>query len=233
MLVLLFTAITAVGCSDDDKPEPENPDRDYVGAWKMEWDDDDEVQVIVFNEDYSVEFYGTTQELFAEGKYEDVENGSYTVNESAGVMSVSLGGERYEVCLIGSGSDLYLEIGGDQAYRISRSEVPTEKVSSGGSSSDELSGTTWKVTSMTGWGAADISSYRGMELRFGYNGMVVEWYSSAQNYSGKYTISGDMINFEGIPLVDDWGPKYTFSISGKTLTLTEPSFGTSFILARQ
>lgn len=238
-ILLAFTAMTA--CSDkDDEPnvDPEDPEELHLGAWRLEWDDDDDVLFIVFDRS-KVTFYDTTYELLENDEYEDKTTGSYTVFDDGDIL-VTRDGETALVSLVEKNGRTYLDCDGDLAYRVDRSDVPSKKAGSGNSggsssSSDALSGTSWKITSMTGWGADAISEWRNVQLRFGNNGKVTEWYSSSESYSGTYTISGNIVNLKNIPLVNEWGPKYNYSISGSRLTLTADkgsSMETSFVLSK-
>lgn len=248
LLAILFAAMALPlsGCSDDkDEPvDPEDPELPYVGAWKMSWDDDNEVQILVFDEDGSMDYYETTTRLFEEGMYEYRSSGRFTYNESNNRLGVTLEGESEYITLVGTGSDAYLDIDGDRAYRLARKNVPTKKFDGNYDDDDDdddddegdaLSNTSWKVTNMTGWGADELSDYKNLKLSFRSNGKVTETFSDDSSYKGEgtYTISGNTLKLNGqLVLINSWGSTYTYTLSGNKLTL-KSSLNTSIIFTKQ
>ncbi|MBD5289855.1 MAG: META domain-containing protein [Bacteroides sp.] len=96
-------------------------------------------------------------------------------------------------------------------------DVPTTPTTS---TTDQFSNSTWALTSISGWGKDAFSDYSGMQLRFGTNGSVTEWYSASESYTGSYTISGSTLTFKSLPFTNEWGATYPFTVSGNRLTIT-------------
>ena len=252
LLAILFAAMALPlsGCSDDkDEPvDPEDPELPYVGAWKMSWDDDDEVQILVFDEDGSMDYYETTTRLFEEGMYEYRSSGRFTYNESNNRLIVTLEGESEYITLVGSGSDAYLDIDGDRAYRLARKNVPTKMFDGNYDDDDDdndddddegdaLSNTSWKLSKMTGWGA-ETSFYKDYELHFGSNGKVEEIYphASFNDSEGTYSISGNTLTLKDLTICNEWKTEYNFTVSGSRLTLIadyKGDFETTFIFTKK
>ena len=233
----LLVSVTFAACSDDDKDnapvvEPEDPETPWQGAWRCDWEEDDEIQFLVLDES-KVTLYETTSELLADGKYEDKTTGSYRYIASDDALRITIYGETVYAAIMGSGSSMYLEIDGNldsdgaRFRRVDRSEVPTKEAGYDEDDDDDgddetgdmLAGTSWKLTSMTGWGASDFSEYKGMQLRFGSNGKVTEWYSSSESYQGTYKLSGNSVKLDGIPFVDVWLWDFPITVSGNRMTL--------------
>lgn len=242
-ILMLFICLCASGllvsCGDDDKEEvvaPEDPEIPYLGAWRFDFDSDD-IEILVLDDYSKATIYVTTESLFGNGKYEEKYTGRYRETPGGQSLLITLDEDEFYIDIYGSGDNLYLEADEVRGRRINRASVPTEPGDSSEepSAKDKLSGTTWMLSSITGWGASSIDEYEGMQFRFGNNGSVTEWYTSEESYSGTYTISGDRISFKYIPFINEWGSSFDFSVSGTRLTLIQDrgeSFETSLIFTK-
>lgn len=248
-LIVLFTVFALSACSDkdDDEPqiipaEPENVQVPYIGAWYCDFGDGD-LEFVVFDEPNRLTVYETTKSLYKKGEYEEKLTGTYTYSSASSSLRCAVDGEIIYLDVMTRNGETYL-VGDDDedSYtfeRVSRESLPTKEASydddNDDNDSDVFSNTTWKVTNILGGGAYAIDEYRGMQLRFGSNGTVTEWYSSSESYSGTYTVTGNKVTFNKIPLVNAWGWDYTYTISGSTLTLKNSEtdqFNTSFVLTK-
>lgn len=241
-ILMLFICLSASGimvsCGDDDKEEvvvePEDPEIPYLGAWRFDFDYN-EVQILILDDYSRATAYITTESLFNDGKYEEKCTGSYRETSGGRALLIDLDEDEFYVDIYGSGNNLSLKIDDVKGQRISRSSVPTEYGESSdepSGSNDRLSGTTWRLSSITGFGASSIDEYKGMQFRFGTNGVMTEWYSSAESFHGTYAIAGNRISFRGIPFINEWGSSFDFSVAGSRLTLIQDkgeTFETSFI----
>lgn len=258
-LLVVLVGFMATGCSkdEDDDFDSKNP---FVGAWL--YDEDDETWLILYVDEGDkyggvVIAYETTPELYYRGYYTERYSGTYDLINEGTMIQYFLDDDEYDFLEIkGKGKNAYLQFpgGGFQFHRIETTDVPTRKsyatspeptptpdpeptpTPTPSTPSDELAGTTWKVTRMSGWGADGIYEYRGMELRFKNGGKVTEWYSYSDNNDGTYSISGNILTLDGLAMVNEWGPTYYFSISSDEMTLVSSkgsSLETKFYLTRQ
>lgn len=87
---------------------------------------------------------------------------------------------------------------------------------------DELSNTSWKLISISGWGAGESNDWRGEILAFGSDGSVTEKYVEGGSESGRYTLSDGKIKFDGINgWTNTWGSNFSYVISGDTMILKD------------
>lgn len=96
---------------------------------------------------------------------------------------------------------------------------------------DELSNTTWKLVSISGWGAGDSDDWRGTIFVFEPDGFVTEKYVEDGSESGSYTLTNGNIKFFGIDYwISTWGSTFSYVISGDTMILKDDlgSMGSTF-----
>lgn len=96
---------------------------------------------------------------------------------------------------------------------------------------DELSNTSWKLVSISGWGASDSADWKGEILAFGPDGSVTEEYAGGGSEKGSYTLTDGKIRFDGINgWTNTWGSNFSYVISGNTMILTDNlgSMGSTF-----
>lgn len=87
---------------------------------------------------------------------------------------------------------------------------------------DELSSSSWKLESITGYYSSQTSKWKGEVLEFGPNGTVTEKSVDGYSEKGTYTLSGDRVTFDGIDnLTNAWGRRFTYTLSGSTLKLKD------------
>lgn len=87
---------------------------------------------------------------------------------------------------------------------------------------DELSNTSWKLVSITGYGAGDSADWRGEILSFGHDGSVTEKYVEGGSETGSYSLNNGKIKFDGIDAwTNTWGSSFSYVISGETMTLND------------
>lgn len=207
--IVLLAGMALPACSSDE-PEGEDLSEKVIGAWQ---DTEDPGFFVVFNANYTFETYEESEDY--PGKYADKYEGIWAVNGSR--ILCSFPDKEFEASLK---NDMLICF--DETYkRCSMSDVPTQKAPTGGSSTgttDALTGTSWKLTKMTGW-AVDPDWY-GERLSFQSNGRVTEYYAEGGSGSGTYSISGSTLTLNGIAMVNYFGPKYSFSKTSSKLTLT-------------
>lgn len=96
---------------------------------------------------------------------------------------------------------------------------------------DEFSNTSWKLVSITGYGAGDSSNWRGEILSFGPDGSVTEKYVEGGSETGSYSLNNGSIRFSGLGAwTNSWGSSFSYNISGQTMTLNDDlgSMGSTF-----
>lgn len=96
---------------------------------------------------------------------------------------------------------------------------------------DELSNTTWKLVSITGWGSGESADWRGEILDFGPEGSVIEIYVEGGTEKGSYTLQNGKIKFDGIDgWTNTWGSTFSYVVSGDAMILKDDlgSMGSTF-----
>ena len=240
ILALFVSALMlsfATACGGDD--EPDQLPSDVLGAWKFTEYNSDDVEIIVLDEDGSLDYYRTTQALLEDGEYEERVEGTYSWSiDNSHIppqydLTLRIAGDVLSA--ISSGYDF--RIGGHFGESIMHKDIPIKQHNGGSSSSrDALSNTSWKLSKMTGWGA-ETSFYKDFELHFGSNGKVEEIYphASFNDSEGTYSISGNTLTLKGLTICNEWKTEYNFTVSGNRLTLIadyKGDFETSFIFTK-
>lgn len=87
---------------------------------------------------------------------------------------------------------------------------------------DELSRSSWKLVTITGYMSSQTPQWKGEILEFGADGTVTEKSLDGYSEKGTYTLSGDRVTFDGIDnLTNAWGRRFTYTLSESTLTLSD------------
>ncbi|MCM1067596.1 MAG: formylglycine-generating enzyme family protein [Muribaculaceae bacterium] len=129
MVAFLLIACLSNSCSKGDNSDLEalNPDKPYLGSWRIDYDDS-EIIFLVFGQEPKFTYYCTDQNLLSENKYESKADGSYTYDSEENLLRCHLDGETFYVSIVGQGSNTRLEIDGDIATRVKSTEVPKNSI---------------------------------------------------------------------------------------------------------
>lgn len=226
--ILLMGSLSACSKDDDDKLPP--PPSEILGTWSGSFTDEgDRVNItMTFNEN------NTGVQSLVAGHETEIFSFQYTVSgDITGLAELHMWGtdsygdkedDIVKVSVIGNTLKLYDEEEIITLYKDSSSlpDVP------GNNSRDELSNTSWKLQSITGYAASDSSVWKGEILKFGNNGQVTQIYNEGGSGSGTYTLSGRTITFSGLSAwTNYWGYKFTYELSGSSLRLSD-SDGSTF-----
>lgn len=238
--ILLLGSLSACSKDDDDKLPPTPPE--ILGTWSGSYTDEDGDGVKVtmtFNENHT----GVYNEI-------DSSNDSYTLpfqyTVTGDITNFSIaelhywGTDNYgdkedvrvKISVTGNTMRLYAE---DETITLYKGSAPIPDNPSD-KGRDELSNTSWKLQSITGFASSESSEWKGEILKFGNNGQVTQIYNEGGSGSGTYSLSGNLITFSSLPAwTNSWGSKFTYTLSGSTLKLKDSNdnLGSTFNFVKE